>query len=499
MKTVNDILPAAGAVDFYGDPQTVITGLCYDSRLVEPGNLFFATDGTHSDGHLFIGAALDAGAAAVVYSDPSVEKRPGAAWIRVDSPRRSMAPISAAFYDYPALKMKIVGVTGTDGKSTTVSLIHQLLELSRYKSGFVSTVEYKAGDEIRPNPYRQSTPEAPELQRLLAEMAAAGTEIAVLETTSHSLSPVNNRLGTVSFDAAVFTNLSHEHLEFHGTMERYRDDKGNLFRKLKPGGRAVINADDSNGSFFAGLCRPEQVSFYSMKNAAADLYAFGVKTDGAETRFCLRVKEDGTFETATVLPGLFNISNLMAAVSAASAVSGEPESRLIGLLPRLQPVNGRMNRIDRGQPFQVIVDYAHTPGAFETVFPALRAAVSGRLIAVFGSAGERDKEKRPVQGEIASRYADIIILTDEDPRLEDRNVILKEIAAGIRNKTENETLFLIPDRKEAIRKAIASASENDAVILLGKGHESCIITAEGKIPWNERAVAEEILDQRERR
>lgn len=496
MKTVNDILAAAEALDFDGDPQTEITGLCYDSRQVKPGDLFFATDGTHSDGHRFIDDAVKAGAVAVVYSDSSYKNESGAAWIRVASPRKAMSPIAAAFYDYPALKMKMIGVTGTDGKSTTVSLIHQLLELSGHKSGFVSTVEYKAGDEIRPNPYRQSTPEAPELQRLLAEMAAAGTEIAVLETTSHSLSPVNNRLGTVAFDAAVFTNLSHEHLEFHGTMERYRDDKGNLFRKLKPNGRAVINADDPNGLFFAGLCRSEQVMFYSMKNSAADLYAFGVKTVGGETRFCLQPRGKGAVETGTVLPGLFNISNLMAAVAAASAVTGLPETALIPLLPQLHAVNGRMNPIVKGQPFRMIVDYAHTPGAFETVFPSLRASVSGRLIAVFGSAGERDTEKRPIQGEIASRYADIIILTDEDPRLENRETILNDIAAGIKNKTENDTLFLIPDRKDAIRKAVSLAEENDLVVLLGKGHESCIITAEGKVPWNERAAAEEALAER---
>lgn len=496
MKTVNDILTATEVIGFDGKPQTEITGLCYDSRQVKPGDLFFATDGTHIDGHRFISAAIDAGAVAVVYSDPSYKKNSETAWIRVASPRKAMAPIAAAFYDYPALKMKMIGVTGTDGKSTTVSLIHQLLEQSGFKSGFVSTVEYQAGSEVKPNPYRQSTPEAPELQRLLAEMVSAGTEIAVLETTSHALSPINNRLGTVAFDAAVFTNLSHEHLEFHGTMERYRDDKGNLFRKLKPDGRAVINADDPNGRFFAGLCRPGQVSFYSLKEASADLYAFGVKTADGETRFCLKPRGEGAVETGTVLPGLFNISNLMAAVAAVSAVTGMAASDLIPLLPQLHAVNGRMNPVVKGQPFRVIIDYAHTPGAFETVFPSLRASVSGRLIAVFGSAGERDTEKRPIQGEIASRYADIIILTDEDPRLEDRVTILKDIAAGIKNKTENETLFLIPDRKEAIRKAVEMAEENDLIVLLGKGHESCIITAAGKIPWDERVAVEEVLSEK---
>lgn len=496
MKTVNELLSAVDVLDFGGDPQTAVTGLCYDSRSLKRGDLFFATDGTHSDGHRFIPQALAAGAAAVVYSDPSVEKKPGVAWIRVDSARKAMAPLSAAFYDYPASKMKIVGVTGTDGKSTTVSLIHQLLELCGLKSGFVSTVEYKAGDEVKPNPYRQSTPEAPELQRLLAEMAAAGTEIAVLETTSHALSPLNNRLGTVSFDAAVFTNLTHEHLEFHGTMERYRDDKGNLFRKLKPDGRVVINADDEAGAFFAKLCRPSQVVFYSLKKSTADLYAFGVKTCGAQTHFCLQTKAGAAIQTATTLPGLFNISNLMAATAAASAVSGVCQQQLISLLPQLHPVNGRMNRIEKGQPFAVIVDYAHTPGAFEALFPALKASTRGRLIAVFGSAGERDTEKRPVQGKIASRFADMIILTDEDPRLEDRLSILNDIASGIDNKTVDETLFLIPDRKEAIAKAVSLAKAEDTVVLLGKGHESCIITADGKTAWNEKAAAEEALAAR---
>ena len=494
-KTLNELLPAVDVIEFDGDPQTMISGLCYDSRQVKPGDLFFATDGTHSDGHRFIASAVNGGARAVVYSDPSAEKVPGAAYVRVESPRKAMAPLSAAFYNRPAQKMKIVGVTGTDGKSTTVSFIHRLLRLAGYKAAFISTVEYQAGDEVKANPYRQSTPEAPELQRLLAEAAAAGSEIAVLETTSHSLSPLNNRLGTVFFDAAVFTNLTHEHLEFHGTMERYRDDKGNLFRKLKPEGKAVINADDPAAPFFASLCRKSQAVFCSMKESRADLYAFGVKTDAAGMSFCVQPKGRGVVETRLEMPGLFNISNAVEAVAAAAAVTGKSEEFFLSLLPQLRSVNGRMNVIDEGQPFRLIVDYAHTPGAFETVFPALRAATKGRLIAVFGSAGERDTGKRPVQGEIADRYADILILTDEDPRGEERNRILKEIAAGIRSKTEGENLFLLPDRREAVRKAVSLAAADDTVVLLGKGHESCIITADGKIPWNEAEEARKALKE----
>ena len=494
-KTLNELLPAVDVIEFDGDPQTPVSGLCYDSREVKPGDLFFATDGTHSDGHRFIAAAVNRGARAVVYSDPSAEKIPGIAYIRVESPRKAMAPLSAAFYGYPARKMKIVGVTGTDGKSTTVSFIHQLLRLAGYKSAFISTVGYQAGGGVKANPYRQSTPEAPELQRLLAEAAEAGSEIAVLEATSHSLSPLNNRLGTVFFDAAVFTNLTHEHLEFHGTMERYRDDKGNLFRKLKPEGKAVINSDDPAAPFFASLCRESRTVFCSMKESRADLYAFGVKTDGTGMSFCVQPKGRGAVETRLELPGLFNISNAVEAVAAAAAVTGKSEEFFLSLLPQLRSVNGRMNTIDEGQPFRLIVDYAHTPGAFETVFPALRAATKGRLIAVFGSAGERDTEKRPVQGEIAGRYADILILTDEDPRGEDRMAILKEIAAGVRGKTEGENLFLLPDRREAVRKAVRTAAADDTVVLLGKGHESCIITADGKIPWNEAEEARKALKE----
>ena len=200
-------------------------------------------------------------------------------------------------------------------------------------------------------------------------------------------------------------------------------------------------------------------------------------------------------ETRLEMAGLFNISNAVEAVAAAAAVTGKSEEFFLSLLPQLRSVNGRMNVIDEGQPFRLIVDYAHTPGAFETVFPALRAATKGRLIAVFGSAGERDTGKRPVQGEIADRYADILILTDEDPRGEERNRILKEIAAGIRSKTEGENLFLLPDRREAVRKAVSLAAADDTVVLLGKGHESCIITADGKIPWNEAEEARKALKE----
>lgn len=498
MKGLNEILSAVEILDFYGDPQTQLTGLSYDSRSVEPGNLFFATDGTHSDGHRFIPSAIEKGAVAVVYSDPGIERVDGVAYLRVRSPRKAMAPLSAAFYGFPGQKMKLIGVTGTDGKSTTVSLIHQLLQLSQIKSGFISTVAYQAGTEIKPNPYRQSTPEAPELQRLLWEMKEAGTEVAILETTSHSLSPLNNRLGTLSFDVAVFTNLSHEHLEFHGTMEQYRDDKGNLFRKLKPQGRGILNYDDLNSSFFASLLRESQVQYYSLKSQESHLRAFGVKIVKGETQFCLQKKGSGALEVSTTLPGLFNISNIMAALLAVSEITGKALEELYPLVSSLEAVEGRMNRVSHERvPFQVIVDYAHTPGAFESVLPALKTTASkGRLIVVFGSAGERDREKRPLQGEIASRFADIIILTDEDPRLEDSLSILKEIAQGIQSHKENETLFLIPNRRSAIGKAIDLAQEGDVVALLGKGHESCIITAEGRVSWNEKIVAQELLKER---
>jgi len=484
-----------------------ILGLAYDSREVQPGWLFAALEGLHTDGHRYIGQALQRGAAAVLHGRPLAEVREGVAYVRVADPRRVLSTLADAFHGRPSRSLAVIGVTGTDGKSTTVYLLHQLLAALGQPSGFLSTVSFQAGGELRSNPLRQSTPEAPEVHALLAEMVRAGKRYAVLEATSHGLSARTGRLGDVRFQAAVCTNLTHEHLEFHGTFEQYRSDKANLFRALdrvEPAIRGVeealgaaqdrrfgvANAQDPSHAYLASQTR-RPVHLFGTRSPAAELAARGFRGDLEGSSFTLRWL-GGEAPVSLPLPGQHNVENLLAACLAVHRLLGVPYAELLPLLPGLQGVPGRLQPVRAGQPFRVIVDYAHTPEAFARVLPFARALTPGRLIAVFGSAGERDTAKRPLQGEVASRHCDLLVLADEDPRGEDPRAILRDIAAGCRLGAGQE-LLLEPDRRRAILEALRRAQPGDTVLLLGKGHEASIIYPDAPLPWNEAEAALEAL------
>jgi UDP-N-acetylmuramoyl-L-alanyl-D-glutamate--2,6-diaminopimelate ligase len=495
------------------NPDPLITGLEYDSRKVRPGNIFFALPGLHSDGRRFISAAIDNGAVVVVYQEPwdrsLGERRAGIRYLRVRDSRFAMSPLAAAFYDNPSRKLILAGVTGTEGKSTTVYLIHQLLCLAGKKSGFISTVQYHDGNTEIWNPEHQTTPEAPTLHRQLAEMAAKGAEYAVVEASSHGLSPRTNRLGDAAFDVAVMTNVRHEHLEFHGTWEQYRDDKANLFRALdrfdhvKAGIVApsfgVANADDPSAAFFASATQRQTYTF-SARGNAADLSLRSMESGAEGNRYETLIRETGeTLAIQDRLPGAFNAGNVLACLLVVSRLLAVPLRDLVPLTAQLRPVRGRMTAIKKGQPFDVFVDFAHTPSSFEAIFPPLREGLNktgGRLISLFGSAGERDTKKRPDQGRIAGLWSDIVILADEDPRGEAPMDILEEIALGCEENPRirrGENLFLVPGRKEAIRKAFSLAHPGDMALLLGKGHENSIIYAETAMAYDEIAEAEAAL------
>ncbi|MBN2628125.1 MAG: UDP-N-acetylmuramoyl-L-alanyl-D-glutamate--2,6-diaminopimelate ligase [Spirochaetales bacterium] len=501
IKKISQLLDSIEVIEILGTGDPDIKGIVYDSRHVDKDFAFFALKGVHTDGHDYLDEAIELGASVVVYSDTSLERKPGPYYVRVRDTRTALSPFSAAFYDHPSREMTVIGVTGTDGKSTTVSLIQQLLEGEGESCGFLSTVSYKSGDGIAANPFRQSTPEAPEIHRIMRDMVDNGMEYAVIEATSHGLSPKNNRLGDVDFDAAVFTNLTHEHLEFHGTFEQYREDKCTLFRMLARNFNeesltfGVVNRDDPSADFFIKAAGEVPIYLYSMKNKEADLFSdeFDAGVDGTE--FTLHTPGDKKRLTLNI-PSLVNIENLMAAMMVTAEILGLDALDLADHVPNLKGVKGRMTRIKGSQPYDVVVDYAHSPGSFEKVLPALKSLVRGKMIIVFGSAGERDVEKRADQGEIASDYGEIIILTDEDPRLEDPMAILEDIAFGINDKTREETLFLIPDRRKALKKALDLAEEGDMVVALGKGHESTIIYSDGPHPWNEEEVLTELLRER---
>jgi UDP-N-acetylmuramoyl-L-alanyl-D-glutamate--2,6-diaminopimelate ligase len=505
----------AGVIDLPGDADPIIASLEYDSRKAVANSLFCAHRGLQTDGHKYVNDALSKGAVAIVHEAEIHKREAGIAYIRVKNSRFAMSPVAAAFYGYPSRRLMVTGVTGTEGKSTCVYLIWQLLRLAGKPAGFFSTVQDSDGGNAQWNKEHQTTPEAPEVQRLLWEMAENGCEYAVAESSSHGLSPRTNRLGDVEFDACLFTNVTHEHLEFHGTWEQYRDDKANLFRALDrgqlkfpafPDPFGVINADDPSAEFFENATQRETLSF-SVKGKDADLMVKSIESGAMGNSYKVYIrKERANIDIRDNLPGAFNAGNVLASLLVVSGLTKIPVRELAPLCPKLLPVRGRMTAVDKGQNFEVMVDYAHTPSSFQTIFPPLRARLDSsgngasrrRIITLFGSAGERDTQKRAEQGKIAARYSDIIVLTDEDPRGEVPIDILNEIARGVYAEKsalfkQNENIFLIPDRATAIRKAFSLAREGDLVLLLGKGHENTIIYKDHVMPYDEIGEAEKDL------
>jgi UDP-N-acetylmuramoyl-L-alanyl-D-glutamate--2,6-diaminopimelate ligase len=532
---------------------TKITDLVFDSRDVTPGTLFFALPGTHTTGNIFIPQALLNGAAAIVFQDDfdsdTKEKISSAlkktdshpVFLRVADSRKTMAPAAACFYDNPSKKLGIIGVTGTEGKSSTVSFIWQLLRLNGHKAGFISTVQYSLGEEALANPQHTTTPEAPVIQKYLALMAENGCEYAVIETSSHGLSPKLSRTACIDFDCGVFMNVTLEHLEFHGTFEQYRDDKANLFRKLDENDHikticgkkttvpsfGIVNLEDESAPYFIKATKKPVIGFTTEgkagKQAVAGIedqkplpplppsipYLCGKNIASASYGLTFSITEPnlvdksskpvnpGIIHVKAPLPGAFNAYNIMAALIAVSRLTSTPLSVIAEKVPQMTPVKGRMTVIDQGQPFEVIVDYAHTPSSFETIFPPVRRRCSGKMISLFGSGGERDRKKRPLQGAVAARFCDYIILTDEDPRGEDSVELLKEIAAGAQKegKILDKDLFITPDRPKAIRQAFKMASKNDIVLLLGKSHENSIIYKDGPHPYDEISEAKKALSE----
>jgi len=494
--TLAEVFARVPVEETRGDLRTAVRGMAYDSRDVQPGFLFAALEGVHTDGHRWAAEAIRRGAAAVLHSRPLEGVPDQFPCVRVRDTRSALSPAAAAFFRYPSKELKVIGVTGTDGKSSTVWFISQLLGMSGKRAGFLSTVSFKTGEEVVKNPFRQSTPEATEIHGMLRDMISAGREYAVVEATSHGLSRRTNRLGDVLFDAAVLTNVTHEHLEFHGSFEQYRSDKANLFRALSPDEQkdvrcprfAVVNAADPSAPYFEQAAR---VPVYRY-GAPGGLWARDTESDLWGTTFRM-VEGSGSAAARVRIPGPFWVENALAATLATARLLEVSALTLAPLVEQLRSVPGRMDYVDLGQPFAVIVDYAHTPGAFQRLFPWVRAHTRGRLTAVFGSAGERDREKRPLQGRAAAAHCDTLVLTDEDPRGDDRTGILEQIAAGCDGKVRGQDLFLVPDRREAIRLALSRAMPGDSVLLLGKGHEGSIIGPQGPAAWDERAEAEAAL------
>ncbi len=505
MATLRQLLAGVAVLQADGPLDIPISGIAYDSRRVTPGSLFVAIRGQHVDGHAYVGQALGRGAVAVVVDARHWDGQApeGATLVATLDSRVALAPLAAAHYGYPGGRLRTIGVTGTKGKSTTTDLVSQVLDGCGLTTGLISTVDFKVGPRRWANSTRQSTPEALEVQALLAEMVAAGCDAAVIEATSHALSARWNRLGGSLFDVAVFLNLGHEHLDYHGSIEQYRADKARLFELLgerAPGvgprrtdSWAIVNADDPNHAFFLAAAPPGAQRLTFGVQAQADVQGRAV-TAGPWGAALVVGTPWGSAELRLGLPGPFNVSNALAALSVALC-QGASLERAVAALGAAHGPRGRMEPVRAGQPFDVIVDYAHNPDSFEQVLAMLRPLTRGRMIAVFGSAGERDLAKRPIQGEIAGRYCDLLVLTDEDPRGEDREAIIAQIAGGAERsgRREGQGYLRIPDRAAAIDAAMAAAGPGDLVLLLGKGHEGSIIYADHSLPWDEAAEARRAL------
>jgi UDP-N-acetylmuramoyl-L-alanyl-D-glutamate--2,6-diaminopimelate ligase len=487
-----DLLADAGIDPGDADARTPvsITAIDFDSQAVTPGSLFVAITGLRSDGHRFCRDAVARGAVAVVAErvpDPPVDA--SVPVVLVPDSRLALSALADAFSEHPSAHLCVAGITGTDGKTTTATLLWHAWRAAGIAAASITTVDRRTPDGVTTNPSRQTTPEAPELQAELARVRDLGCTHVALETSSHGLEM--HRADDVAFRAAVFTRITTEHLELHGTREAYLAAKARLLERVSPraDGIAVLDAGDPFGyPRLSSIPVATRLTYTDMDDVRADLRARDVVPSPAGVRFTAETPW-GIAPVALRLAGSFNVRNALAALACACVTGGDLASAVRGL-EAADVVTGRMERIDLGQPFEVVVDYAHTTDALETVLHELRRTTAGRLWAVFGSAGERDIEKRAAMGAVAARLADVSVITDEDPRDEDRQGILEQIAAGAiaAGGRRGDNVLVIPDREEAIAYAVAHAAAGDTVLCAGKGHEKTIETAAGALAWNERAV-----------
>ena len=476
-----------------GPTDVSVMGIEYDSRRVEAGYLFAAIAGEKLDGNRFVPDAVARGACAILSARPAPDPPP-ATWIQVAEDRGALARTARNYYSRPDGRMQVIGITGTNGKTTVVHLLESILKSSGQKVCALGTLTYRFGrEEIRAD---RTTPESVDLYRLLDRAAAEGCRQAVMEVSSHALAL--RRVAGLQFGAAVFTNLTRDHLDFHGDMDRYLEAKSLLFRALPEGRPAVVNLDDPASGTLLAATRGRPVTYGFAPGADVRLDAFQPEPSRplrAGQRLRLRVfgKPLGV---RTSLVGRPNASNIAAAVAAASALGFDSGAIATGI-ESLKGVPGRLESVEMGQPFAVYVDYAHTDDALTNVLMTLRELSPRRLIVVFGCGGDRDRTKRPLMGAAAARLADLAILTSDNPRTEDPHTILAEVERGIRSVTESPARFrVIADRREAIHAALLEAGEGDAVIIAGKGHETYQILRDRTIPFDDREVARETLRAR---
>lgn len=491
MKTIQQLAQIVEGATIIGDKETIITGIEHDSRKAETGTLFVCIKGVHVDGHKFISQAVNAGAKAILTTRETVEVPAGVAILRVPDLNKALDTIVPYFHDYPARSMRIIGITGTNGKTTTSYITRAILRAAGYRVGLIGTIQIMIEDEVYP--IHNTTPDVVELQHTLAIMRDQGMDYVVMEVSSHALD--QDRVAGIEFDTAVFTNLTQDHLDYHKTLENYMLAKAKLFDKVseagvKNGKTAVVNIDDAAGKVMLEHAKCRHVTYAIDKKADLRATAINVLASGAN--FTLNNEAFGKMPLKLHITGIFNVYNVMSAVGAALAENIE-SAVIAKVLQEFTSVPGRFELVKAGQDFSIIVDYAHTPDGVENVLKTARKIAKKKIIAVFGCGGDRDRTKRPIMGRLAAELADVVIATSDNPRSEDPEFILNEVETGVKEKIGNKQHEKIVDRRQAIFRAVALAQTDDIVVILGKGHENYQILKDKTIHFDDKEVAREAV------
>ena len=487
MKTIGQLADLLEDAVIIGNRDTVITGIEHDSRKVQQGTLFVCIPGVHVDGHKFIPQAVVAGASAIVTTREDVEVPQGIAVLRVKELQPALDTIVPYFHDYPARKMRVVGITGTNGKTTTSYITRAILRKAGYKVGLIGTIQIMIEDEVLP--IHNTTPDVVELQHTLAMMRDKGMDYVVMEVSSHALD--QNRVAGIEFDTAVFTNLTQDHLDYHKTLENYMLAKAKLFdhvseKGCKTGKTAVVNIDDAASATMLAHAKCDHLTYAIEKEADLRATDILVHANGAE--FVLHHESFGEMKLSLHITGIFNVYNVMSAVGA--ALSEHIDASVIKeALEAFTAVPGRFELVKAGQDFSIIVDYAHTPDGVENVLKTARKIAKRRIIAVFGCGGDRDRTKRPIMGRLAAELADVVIATSDNPRTENPAFILSQVEEGVEEAIGTKHHELIVDRRQAIYRAVEMAEKDDIVVILGKGHENYQILKDKTIHFDDKEEA----------
>lgn len=490
MKTLEELALLIQGTKIVGDGKVEIKNIQHDSRKVTEGSLFICMEGAHFDGHNFINQAKEKGAVAILTTRENISLPEGVSALIVPEMLNALAILVPYFYDYPSKKMRVIGVTGTNGKTTTTYLIRAILMQAGYKVGLIGTIQMMIGEEIFP--IHNTTPNVIDLQHIFAEMCEKNVDFVVMEVSSHALA--EHRVSGIEFDTAIFTNLTQDHLDYHKTFENYRKTKAKLFDIVsrtgkKSGKTAVINLDDAASEEMLNHSTCDKITYGIEKNCDLRAVDVDVKADG--TKFKVR-GNFGTMDLTLHLTGIFNVYNVLAAIGATLAEKISPENIKIAL-ESFKSVPGRFEKIFVDIPFTIIVDYAHTPDGVKNVLETARQIAKKKIITVFGCGGDRDNTKRPIMGRLAAELSDIVIATSDNPRTEDPEKILAEVEVGVKEKIQGKVHECIIDRRRAIFRAVELAQPDDIILILGKGHENYQILKDKTIHFDDREVAQEAI------